>query len=299
VSHEVGHNVGLSHDGINTQGYYGGRDGWAPIMGVGYYEPLVQFSNGTYSSANQPEDDFVVAVSNGLPLRADDHGDTRATASALTNGTEQSGVISTRADVDYFSFIATTTSHDVSVTSPSLSTNLDVQAKLFNSSGTLLSTTNPDLFRVGVNSATGLDAVFTATTTPGNSYFIALEGVSYGPGTTTGYSDYGSLGEYRVNVSYAPKTISPAGTVTISGTAKVAKTLSARPAGWMKRVSSHYQWLRNGFSIPNATSSKYKLTATDMGRVISMRLTVSKLGYPSITVESDPTVAVANRQRAR
>jgi len=299
VSHEVGHNVGLSHDGINTQGYYGGRDGWAPIMGVGYYEPLVQFSNGTYSSANQPEDDFVVAVSNGLPLRADDHGDTRATASALTNGTEQSGVISTRADVDYFSFIATTTSHDVSVTSPSLSTNLDVQAKLFNSSGTLLSTTNPDLFRVGVNSATGLDAVFTATTTPGNSYFIALEGVSYGPGTTTGYSDYGSLGEYRVNVSYAPKTISPAGTVTISGTAKVAKNLSARPAGWMKRVSSHYQWLRNGFSIPNATSSKYKLTATDMGRVISIRLTVTKPGYPSITVESDPTVAVANRQRAR
>ncbi len=304
VSHEVGHNVGLSHDGTDSQGYYGGRDGWAPIMGVGYYEPLVQLSNGAYSTAageaaSNVEDDYVVAVSKGLPLRTDDYGDTRATASALTNGTEKSGFISTRADVDYFSFIATATSHEVSVTSPSLSSNLDVQAKLFNSSGTLLSTTNPDLFRVSVVSATGLDAVFTVTTTPGNRYFIALDGVSFGSGTTTGYSDYGSLGEYRINVSYAPKTISPAGSVTISGTAKVANTLSAKPTGWMKGVSSRYQWLRDGYSIPNATSSKYKLTVTDRGREISMRLTVTKPGYPAITVTSDPTVAVANSQRAR
>lgn len=303
VSHEVGHNVGLSHDGTDSQGYYGGRDGWAPIMGVGYYEPLVQLSNGTYSTeageaANNTEDDYVVAVSNGLPLRTDDYGDTQETATALTNGTNKSGFISTSADVDYFSFTATATSHDVSVTSPSLSSNLDVQAELFDSSGTLLSTTNPDLFRVGVNSATGLAAVFTATTTPGETYYIALDGVGYGPGTTTGYSDYGSLGEYRIHVS-GPKVIYPSGTVSISGTAKVAKTLSAKPAGWMKRVSSHYQWLRNGFNIPNATSSKYKLTATDMGRLISIRLTVTKSGYPSITVTSDPTVAVANRQRAR
>jgi hypothetical protein len=308
VSHEVGHNVGLSHDGlmldeITTEGYYVGRDGWAPIMGVGYYEPLVQLSTGTYSTeegkaANNPEDDYVVAVSNGLPLRTDDHGDTQETASVLGNGTNKSGVISTRADVDYFSFIARATSHVVSVTSPSLSSNLDVQAELFDSSGTLLSTTNPDLFRVGVNSATGLDAVFTATTTPGETYFIALDGAGYGPGTTTGYSDYGSLGEYRINVS-GLKAIDPAGSVTISGTAKVAKTLSARPSGWMKRVSSHYQWLRNGFSIPNATSSKYKLTVTDVGRVISMRLTVTKPGYPSITVTSNPTVAVANSRPAR
>jgi hypothetical protein len=41
VSHEVGHNVGLSHDGTLIGGvttpYYVGSDGCAPIMGVGYY----------------------------------------------------------------------------------------------------------------------------------------------------------------------------------------------------------------------------------------------------------------------
>lgn len=305
VSHEVGHNLGLSHDGgvnppgTSVAGYYSGRDGWAPVMGVGYYQPLVQFSNGTYTSANNAQDDFAVVSGNGVDLRTDDYGDTRATASRLKLGTEKSGFISTRADVDYFSFIATAASHDVNVTSPSLSSNLDVQARLFRSNGTLFSTTNPDLFAASFGSATGLDAVFTATTTPGERYFIALDGVGAGSGTTTGYSDYGSLGEYRISVSYAPKTINPSGAVTISGTAKVAKTLSAQVTGWMKGVSWRYQWLRNGYNISAATSSKYKLTATDRGRQISVRLTVSKPGYPAVTVSSDVTISVAISQRSK
>jgi serralysin len=41
ISHEVGHTLGLSHDGRITpsEGYYAGHGsgdtGWAPIMGVG------------------------------------------------------------------------------------------------------------------------------------------------------------------------------------------------------------------------------------------------------------------------
>ena len=45
ISHEAGHNMGLSHDGNATTGYYSGQGsgatGWAPIMGVGYYQSLV------------------------------------------------------------------------------------------------------------------------------------------------------------------------------------------------------------------------------------------------------------------
>src|SRR3712207_7865967 len=44
VSHEVGHNLGLHHDGTAAEGYYGGHNAWAPIMGVGYSRPISQRS---------------------------------------------------------------------------------------------------------------------------------------------------------------------------------------------------------------------------------------------------------------
>ncbi len=52
VSHEAGHALGLSHDGTSSTGYYSGHGsgatGWAPIMGVGYYQQLTQWSRGQY-----------------------------------------------------------------------------------------------------------------------------------------------------------------------------------------------------------------------------------------------------------
>ena len=46
ASHELGHNLGLGHDGTSTTGYYTGHGSgtvsWAPIMGVGYYQNVTQ-----------------------------------------------------------------------------------------------------------------------------------------------------------------------------------------------------------------------------------------------------------------
>ena len=39
VSHEIGHTLGLSHDGLGTAAYYQDGTGtkiWSPIMGAGY-----------------------------------------------------------------------------------------------------------------------------------------------------------------------------------------------------------------------------------------------------------------------
>ncbi len=290
VSHEVGHNAGLSHDGTASAGYYVGRDGWAPIMGVGYYQPLVQFSNGSYTDGNQTQDDFEVATTKGLPLREDDHGDSRAAATSLTLGTEVEGIIATRTDVDYFGFTATRTSHDITVTLPSVSANLDVQLKLFDSSGTLVSTTNPNLFRNSTSVATGLDASVTATTTPGAIYYLEVDGVGYGSGAETGYTDFGSLGEYRVIVPLLTPT---PGTSSISGTGVFGTSLTGSTGSWAAGTSLSSEWYRDG-SATGDTDSTYDIVASDVGKSITYRTTGTKTDYyPAVATSSEVLVTAA------
>lgn len=293
VSHEVGHNVGLSHDGIIvdtvTTSYYVGRDGWAPIMGVGYYEPLAQFSNGLYTGGNQTEDDFAVGTATGLPVRADDHGDTRATATSLTLGTEDEGIITTRTDVDYFAFTATRASHEINVTSPSVSPNLDVQLKLFDATGTLISTTNPNLFRVNASVATGLDASLTATTTPGSTYYLEVDGVGFGTGTDTGYTDYGSRGEYRIIVPLLTPT---PGTSSISGAGVFGTSLTGLSDSWADDTSLSSEWYRNGAPTGD-TDATYDILASDVGKSITYRTTGTKTDYYPATVTSSEVAITA------
>ncbi|MFP5322138.1 MAG: zinc-dependent metalloprotease family protein, partial [Acidimicrobiia bacterium] len=108
ASHEAGHNLGLSHDGVTGgTAYYAGHGDWAPIMGVGYYEPITQWSKGEYSGASNTEDDLAVIAANGGTPVADDHGATPTTATAIAAGTvDVSGVIGTRGDQDAFTFTA-------------------------------------------------------------------------------------------------------------------------------------------------------------------------------------------------
>ncbi|MDB5255598.1 MAG: hypothetical protein JWM14_293, partial [Chitinophagaceae bacterium] len=112
-SHEIGHTLFLGHDGRTepNEVYYAGAGSWAPIMGVGYYESIVQFSKGEYLNANNPEDDInIIATQNGFSFREDDHDDNTAGATALlfqsdnVLSTDNHGVISQRSDVDFFSF---------------------------------------------------------------------------------------------------------------------------------------------------------------------------------------------------
>ena len=93
ISHEVGHTLGLSHDGIasptQTTSYYSGHGsgntGWAPIMGVGYYGNLSQWSKGEYAYANNTQDDLqiITSANNDVAYRADDHGNTRVAGTSL------------------------------------------------------------------------------------------------------------------------------------------------------------------------------------------------------------------------
>lgn len=76
------------------------------------------------------------------PLLADDHGDTRAAATAIT--TSGTGRIGDAADVDVFSFTAPDPTTVTVTGEPSaVSPNLDLSLTLFDAAGTLLATDDP------------------------------------------------------------------------------------------------------------------------------------------------------------
>jgi Ca2+-binding RTX toxin-like protein len=101
-----------------------------------------------------------------------------------------SGIIERNTDIDYHSFVAAAGSITIAVNPFTRGPNLDIWAGLYNSAGTLLTSSNPvDL----------LSASITTTVTAG-TYYLAIDGVGKGDPLSTGYSDYGSLGQYYIQI---------------------------------------------------------------------------------------------------
>lgn len=209
TSHEVGHSLGLSHDGTATSGYYSGHGsgetGWAPIMGVGYSKNVTQFDKGEYYGSNNagasanyskgPDDLAIITSYNGFGYRADDVGNTAATAASLNvSGTSvgAAGVIERTTDVDYFSFVTGAGSVTLNAAPFTPGPNLDIKLDLFDANGTLVANANPD---------TVLTASITATLAAGQ-YFLRVDGTGVGNPTispSTGYTEYASLGRYTIS----------------------------------------------------------------------------------------------------
>ncbi|MFZ0596394.1 MAG: zinc-dependent metalloprotease family protein, partial [Flavobacterium sp.] len=144
TSHEVGHTFGLSHDGCTNpeEGYYYGMPNasWAPIMGIGYYNPVVQWSKGEYDYANNKQDDLAIISGSkfGVGYRADDYGNHITTAEHLDyddNGviSQKNGIISSESDYDFFSFL--TGGGNVSINATTMPNDgiLHLLIKLYNS----------------------------------------------------------------------------------------------------------------------------------------------------------------------
>ena len=100
-------------------------------------------------------------------------------------------------------------------------------------------------------------------------------------------------------VAAAPQPDSPAtGEPTISGTVQVGETLTANTTGiadadGLTNVSYSYQWLGDDTDIAGATSSTYTLVASDEGRTIKVRVTVTDDAENETTLTSAATEAVA------
>jgi PKD repeat protein len=222
ITHEAGHNLGLNHDGTTTgQSYYSGHGsgttGWAPIMGAGYYQNLTQWSKGEYANANNKQDDLAVMQTYGLPHRADDHGNTAASASYFPAGSQISaqGVIERNTDVDVLAFTTGAGVISLAINATDLGPNLDVLVELRDAGGTLLAVNNP---------ADQVNAIVYYSVAAG-TYFLHVRGSGKGDPLSTGYSSYGSLGQYSISGT----VVDPGGAIAPVANATATPTSGSAP----------------------------------------------------------------------
>ena len=303
ISHEAGHNMGLNHDGTARVGYYqghgSGATGWAPIMGVGYYQALVQWSKGEYSGANNTQDDYAVMQSNGLPLRADDHGDTLATATALAatasggvSTASATGVVERPTDIDYFSFTAGAGSATISVSPANRSPNLDAWIGLRDAAGTLLANINP---------VDALNAGVTVTLPAAGTYYLSVQGTGKGDPLGTGYSSYGSLGQYAVAASFpTPGSQAPVARISASaltGTAPLTVAFSGTGSTDADGSVVAWDWaFGDGSSATGASASKTFSSAGTYSTVLRVTDNSGLSASTSVTVTvTAPVVVTAMR----
>ncbi|MDY8135481.1 PKD domain-containing protein [Aquimarina sp. 2201CG5-10] len=201
-SHEVGHTLGLSHDGEPGNTYYAGHGQWSPIMGWSASKPIGHWSRGEYANATENEDDIgiISGTRNGVGYNQDDHGDVISEASELlvdadgnVNASQNSGLIATREDNDVFSFVTAGGAVNFDFQPDPHYPNLNIEARILNALGEEVATSNPyqDL------------SASISTDLAGGTYFIEIDGVGEDD-VFTGYSDYSSIGFYSISGSYTP-----------------------------------------------------------------------------------------------
>jgi hypothetical protein len=219
VSHEVGHTLGLYHDGYNGSTYYQGHNAWAPIMGAAYSTKSVtiddanwlgQWSKGEYNGADNGENDLGIIASNGFSLRPDQQGNSTSTAADLTVETDGSilsekntGIIQSAADLDIFKFTVATTSKLKLLAAPYYSTelnrfpNLNIKLRLLDEEGKALLTVD-SLPPTAKNTWAAMSAAIESVDLDAGTYYIEVDGTKQGT-ASTGYSDYCSIGGFNLS----------------------------------------------------------------------------------------------------
>ena len=202
TAHELGHLMGLDHDGSSSTEYFGGFSSfkWVPMMGDSVpktswgAQALFQWSKGEYSGANNTEDDLAIITKN-LPYREDDIPDSKALVIASggqVSSVDNRGQIARNTDSDTFRFTigsgggrATLVIDRIEVIGGAY---LDVDAEIQNGSGTRVAQSNDSAART---------AKFDVSL-PAGEYSLIIKGGAEGT-PQNGFSNYSSLGFYGIS----------------------------------------------------------------------------------------------------
>ncbi|SEF16396.1 Ig-like domain-containing protein [Jiangella alba] len=179
-----------------------------------------------------PDDNPCASVGDELTLKfyyagraayaADDHGDVLDDATALDNGSgefTEAGVISQSGERDVFSLVTSGGPVTISAEGASVGANLDINLELIDSAGDLVAEANPETATDLASSptdrtASGLDAQIETELETG-LYYVRVTGAGQGdpaantPSNGSGYTEYGSLGNYTVSGTAAPFEAAP------------------------------------------------------------------------------------------
>jgi uncharacterized repeat protein (TIGR01451 family) len=185
------------HQGTTTGvEYYPGQGNWAPIMGVGYYQPIVQWAKGEYLNANNHEDELALITATGLNYRAADFGNSIPTATELSGfSISTNGIIAHSGESDFFSFHAGSGVAQITVTNWEFSPDAHLRLTLYNSAGNAV--TNVE----SVDDDDGIGSIFLQTPVSNGKYYVSITGKGSGDPVYTGYSAYGSLGHYTLSIT--------------------------------------------------------------------------------------------------
>ena len=203
TAHEIGHNMGLSHDGkvattTSALTYYSGHGtgltSWGTIMGAAYGKNVTQWSKGQYYGANNFEDDLSI-ISGKLGYAADDVSDSvRGILPSEFNGMFQQPGDTDTWELTTGGRLAVTvrpTNLKSGASGDTAGGNSDIKVTIYNMDMTP--------YRTFDNPADVLEAFDIAL--PAGKYILQLQpGTTGDPGVNppTGYTTYGNMGGYTI-----------------------------------------------------------------------------------------------------
>ena len=245
-AHEMGHQMGMSHDGGSAQSdpeYFYGLPAvqWCPIMGNYWYggnwaNAFFTWSKGEYNTATQKQDDLkIMNVNEKVPYMVDDIPSSKALKlgnAGVISPSDNWGQIAQNTDSDAFTFEVGEAGGKLNIKIDPIEylRQLDIDAKIVDASGATVSSSNLSVNR---------SAEFKDLSLKAGKYSLIIQG---GAELTpqTGFSNYSSLGYYAMEGTLTGGIVTSVEDLAFENTVAVFPN----PAGDLINISY-------GFTNPN------------------------------------------------